>query len=52
MAPEVPLATRARSVLCYRRRMLNPEYSTKAATIDRALRRLGKRITVTVGEAA
>ena len=34
------------------RRMLNPEHSTKAATIDRALRRLGKRITVTVGEAA
>ena len=25
------------------RRMLNPEHSTKAATIDRALRRLGKR---------
>ena len=34
------------------RRMLNPEHSTKAATIDRALRRLGKRVTVTVGEAA
>ena len=34
------------------RRMLNPEHSTKAATMDRALRRLGKRITVTVGEAA
>ena len=32
--------------------MLNPEHSTKAATIDRALRRLGKRVTVTVGEAA
>ncbi len=34
------------------RRMLNPEHSTKAATIDRALHRLGKRVTVTVGEAA
>ena len=34
------------------RRMLNPEHSTKAATIDRALRRLGKHVTVTVGEAA
>jgi len=34
------------------RRMLDPEHSTKAATIDRALRRLGKRVTVTVGEAA
>ena len=34
------------------RRMLNPEHGTKAATIDRALRRLGKRVTVTVGEAA
>ena len=34
------------------RRMLNPEHSTKAETIDRALRRLGKRVTVTVGEAA
>ena len=33
------------------RRMLNPEHSTKAATIDRALRRLGKRVTVNVGEA-
>jgi len=33
------------------RRMLNPEHGTKAATIDRALRRLGKRVTVTVGEA-
>ena len=32
--------------------MLNPEHSTKAETIDRALRRLGKRVTVTVGEAA
>ena len=28
------------------------EHSTKVATIDRALRRLGKRVTVTVGEAA
>ncbi|MDE0389757.1 MAG: type II toxin-antitoxin system HicB family antitoxin [Rhodospirillales bacterium] len=34
------------------RRMLNPDHATKAATIERALRRLGKRLTVTVGEAA
>lgn len=34
------------------RRMLNPDQVTKAATIDRALRRLGKRVSVTVGEAA
>ena len=34
------------------RRMLNPEHSTKAATIERALHRLGKRVTVTIGEAA
>ena len=34
------------------RRMLNPEHNTKAATIDRALRRLGKRVTITVDEAA
>ena len=34
------------------RRMLNPDHGTKAATIDRALRQLGKRVTVTVGEAA
>ena len=34
------------------RRMLNPEHSTKTATIDRALRLLGKRVTVTIGEAA
>ncbi len=33
-------------------RMLNPDHVTKAATIDRALRRLGKRVSVTVGEAA
>ena len=32
--------------------MLNPEHGTRAATIDRALRRLGKRVTVTVTEAA
>ncbi|MYD98552.1 MAG: type II toxin-antitoxin system HicB family antitoxin [Gammaproteobacteria bacterium] len=32
------------------RRMLNPEHSTKAATIDRALRRLGKRASVSVGK--
>ena len=31
---------------------LNPDHATKAATIDRALRRLGKRLTVTVSEAA
>ena len=34
------------------RRMLDPEHGTRAATMDRALRRLGKRITVSVGEAA
>ena len=34
------------------RRMLNPDYPTKVATIDDALRRLGKRITVTVTDAA
>ena len=34
------------------RRMLNPDHATKAATIDRAMRQLGKRLTVTVGEAA
>ena len=34
------------------RRMLNPEHSTKTASIDRALRRLGKRVTVTIGEVA
>ena len=34
------------------RRMLNPDHATKAATIDGALRRLGKRLTVTVGGAA
>lgn len=34
------------------RRMLNPDHPTKAATIDDALRRLGKRITVTVVDAA
>ena len=34
------------------RRILNPDHGTKAATIDRALRQLGKRVTVTVGEAA
>ena len=32
--------------------MLNPDQVTKAATIHRALRRLGKRVSVTVGEAA
>ena len=34
------------------RRMLNPDHATRAGTIDRALRRLGRRVTVTVGEAA
>ena len=34
------------------RRMLNPDHATKAATIDRALRRLGKRVSLSVGEAA
>lgn len=34
------------------RHMLNPDHVTKAATIDHALRRLGKRVSVTVGEAA
>ena len=34
------------------RHMLSPDHVTKAATIDRALRRLGKRVSVTVGEAA
>ena len=34
------------------RRMLNPDHATRADTIDRALRRLGKRVTVTIGEAA
>ena len=30
------------------RRMLNPDHATKAATIDRALRRMGKRLSVTI----
>ncbi len=34
------------------RRMLNPDHATKAATIDRALRRLGKRVSLSVGRAA
>ena len=34
------------------RRMLNPDHATKVATIDGALRRLGKRVSLTVGEAA
>lgn len=34
------------------RRMLNPDHATKAGAIDHALRRLGKRASVTVGEAA
>ena len=34
------------------RRMLNPDHATKAAAIDRALRRLGKRVSVSVGEHA
>ena len=32
--------------------MLNPDHGTKSAAIDRALRRLGKRVSVTVGGAA
>ena len=31
------------------RRMLNPDHATKAATIDNALLRLGKRVVLTVG---
>ena len=34
------------------RRMLNPEHATKAATIDNALRLLGKRIALTVDRVA
>lgn len=34
------------------RRMLNPDHATKAATIDRALRWLGRRVTVTISKAA
>lgn len=34
------------------RRMLNPDHATRAGTIDGALRRLGKRVSVTIGEAA
>ena len=34
------------------RRTLNPDHSTKTATLDRALRQLGKCVRVTVGEAA
>ena len=34
------------------RRMLSPDHATKAATIDRALRHLGVRVSVTVGKAA
>ncbi len=34
------------------RRMLNPEHATKTATIDDALRRLGKRIALTVDRVA
>ena len=34
------------------RRMLNPDHATKAATIDRALRWSGKRVSVSTGEAA
>lgn len=34
------------------RRMLNPDHATKAATIDRALLWLGKRVAVTVSKAA
>jgi antitoxin HicB len=34
------------------RRMLNPYHATKLASIDAALRALGKRLVVTVEEAA
>ena len=34
------------------RRMLNPDHATRTVTIDRALRHLGKRVTLIVGEAA
>ena len=34
------------------RRMLNPDHATKAAAIDRSLRRLGRSVIVSVGEAA
>lgn len=34
------------------RRMLNPDHATKASTIDRALRHLGKRASVVIGEVA
>lgn len=34
------------------RRMLNPDHSTKAETIEYALRHLGRRVTVTVVDAA
>ena len=34
------------------RRMLDPDHGTRAAAMDRALRRLGKRVTVSVGRAA
>ena len=34
------------------RRILNPDHATKASTIDRALRHLGKRASVVIGEVA
>lgn len=34
------------------RRMLNPDHATKAATIDHTLRRLPKRVSITVDGAA
>ncbi len=34
------------------RRMLNPDHATRAAAIDRALRHLGQRVSIAVGEAA
>jgi len=34
------------------RRMLNPDHSTKATTIDNVLRRLGKHVSLLVNEAA
>ena len=57
VVPPVPIALKAALYEAFReagvvRRMLNPDHATKAATIDRALRRLGKRVSVSVGEAA
>ena len=50
--PLAPRRHRTKSGDACREDRRNPDHATKAATIDRALRRLGKRVTVTVGEAA